>query len=111
MATTSKIKTLSDEALTHHLFEVERDLVKARFAHSMGQLENTATLGNMRKSIARIKTEARSREISQGLPKDSLIRSHRSTLNAAGPTDSPAQAAEEKGGFLQGIVDKLTSND
>ena len=111
MATASDYKSLTDEALTHRLFEVERELVKARFAHSMGQLENTAALGGMRKDIARIKTEARTREVAQGLPKDSLVRTHRSTFSAAAPPDSTADTAEEKGGFLQGIVDTLTSND
>jgi large subunit ribosomal protein L29 len=111
MATTTNIPTLSDEALTHHLFEVERDLVRARFAHSMGQLENTATLGRLRKSIARIKTETRKRELSQGLPKDALIRAHRASFKAAASTESVGQSAEERGGFLQGIVDKLTGSD
>lgn len=111
MATSQEIKVLSDEALTHRLFEVEHNLVKARFAHSMGQLENTAVLGGMRKDIARIKTEARVREVAQGLPKDSLIRAHRKTFNVPASTESTGQTAEEKGGFLQGIVDKLTSND
>lgn len=110
MATQESISSLSDEALTHQLFSVERDLVRARFQHSMGQLENTAALRVMRKEIARIKTEARKRELAQGLGKDALIRAHRSSFKA--DAEAPADAgAEQGGGFLQGIVDKLTSND
>jgi len=110
MAAEQTLSGLTDEALTHQLFNIERDLVRARFAHSMGQLENTAALRVMRKQIARIKTEARKREVDQGMGKDALIRSHRSTFKAdsAGETEA---SAEQGGGFLQGIVDKLTTND
>lgn len=104
------ISSLTDEALTHRLFQVERELVTARFQHSMGTLENTAALGQMRKSIARIRTEARRRELAQGLPKDALVRMHRSTFSVDEGA-APAESAEESGGFLQGIVDKLTGNE
>lgn len=104
------LTSLTDEALTHRLFQVERELVSARFQHSMGTLENTAALGLMRKSIARIRTEARRRELAQGLPKDGLVRMHRSTFTA-GDDAASADTAEESGGFLQGIVDKLTGNE
>lgn len=109
MATT-ELRELSDEALTHRLFDTERELVTARFQHSMNQLENTAHLRTMRKSIARIKTEARRRELEQGLPKDALIRNHRSTY-AADSSEEGAAETEEKGGFLKGIVDTLTGKD
>jgi large subunit ribosomal protein L29 len=110
MATANEIKSLSDQELTHQLFRVERELVKARFDHSMGQLENTAALREMRKDIARIKTEARRRELEQDMPKDSLIRQHRSSFV---PDSTGAEAApqEERGGFLKGIVDKLKPNE
>lgn len=112
MAQSENFGALSDEALTHRLFDVERDLVAARFQHSMNQLENTARLRTMRKNIARIKTEARRREVEQGLGKDALIRSHRSSYKTGAAAEAAdTGASEEKGGFLQGIVDKLSGKD
>ena len=98
---------LSDSDLVKKVFEVERELVAARFKHSTNQLENTATLRNLRREIARLKTEARTREVAQGLTKDGLIAAHRPT----GPiADAPKDDAKS-GGFLQGIVDKISGNE
>jgi ribosomal protein L29 len=106
---TESVTALSDEQLTHRMFDAERELVTARFAHGSGALENTAGLSVLRKQVARIKTEARRRENDQGLAKGALIRSHRRTWQA---TDvAPEADAPEGGGFLKGIVDKLTGND
>lgn len=110
MAATDEIRELSDKDLTHRLFRVERELVKARFDHSMQQLENTAVLRGMRRTIARIKTEARRRELEKGMDKDSLIRTHRGSFK----TDEVAADTgddDASGGFLQGIVDKLSGNE
>jgi large subunit ribosomal protein L29 len=101
------ITALNDEGLAHRLMEVERELVRKRFQHSMGQLENTASLRNLRKEIARIKTEATRRESSQGLTRGSLVQKHAKTAQVR----SEATAGQDKGGFLQGIVDKLSGND
>ena len=49
---------LTDEQLVHKVLQVERDLVTARFKHSMNQLENTARLRVLRRDIARLQTEA-----------------------------------------------------
>jgi large subunit ribosomal protein L29 len=100
---------LTDEQLVHRMLQVERDLVAARFRHSMNQLENTASLGGLRKEIARLKTEARQREVANGLPKNALFDQHAKTFGASKAASS--DAAAEKGGFLSGIVDKLTGND
>lgn len=101
---------LSDEQLVHRVFEQERMLVQARFRHSMNQLENTAKLRDLRKEIARLKTEARTREIAQGLPKGQLIHVHRQTFSAQSAAGAE-QAPEQKGGFLSGIVDKLSGKE
>ena len=101
------LNELSDQDLTHRLFDIERQLVAARFRHSLGTLENTAELRVMRKNIARVRTEARRREKEQGLPKDSLIRAHRSSYSTDGASADVGGA--ERGGFLSGIVDKLSS--
>lgn len=99
---------LNDEQLIVKVFEVERALVAARFKHSMNQLENSSELKNLRRDIARLRTEARDREIAQGLAKDSLLSKHSA---AAKGSVASSEAIEEKGGFLKGIVDKISGND
>lgn len=103
------LRALSDEALTRKMFDVERDLVQARFQHSMGQLENTAQLRTYRKEIARIRTEARRRELEKGIQRGGLIRTNRKGLGKPAPVETAAPKAA--GGFLKGIVDKLTSKE
>lgn len=95
---------LDDGALVTELARKQHELVTARFAHSMSRLENTATLGGIRKDIARIQTELRRRELAAGLPKDSLAATHK-----ADPASLAASSgAGESGGFLSGVVDKLS---
>ena len=99
---------MTDEQLVHRMLQVERDLVAARFKHSMNQLENTSKLGVLRKEIAQLKTEAGRRESTTGLAKNALIDRHSKSFGVA---RSGGGAVAEKGGFLSGIVDKLTSNE
>ena len=101
---------LSDEQLVHQALTAERDLVSKRFKHKMNQLENQAQLGGIRRNIARMQTEARTREISQGLTKGALFAKHQGSFSGASAGGSSAPAAE-KGGFLSGIVDKLTAKE
>lgn len=91
-----------DKGLVQQLVDKEHALVRARFANSMGRLENTATLKGIRKDIARIRTEIRRREIAQGLAKNALL-GLRGTVTVSATTASEAAS----GGFLQGVVDKL----
>lgn len=102
------IQSMTDEQLAHRVLQIERDLVAARFQHSQGTLENTAKLGVLRTEIAQLKTAARSREIAQGLRKDSLIATHSGNFTAG---SAPAASQEDAGGFLSGIVDKLTTKE
>ncbi len=102
------INDYSDEQLVHRMLEVERDLVSARFKHSMNQLENTAAIGVMRKEIARLKTEAGRREREGGLEKNALFDRHAKSFGAS---EGSSSVSTDKGGFLSGIVDKLTGND
>jgi large subunit ribosomal protein L29 len=105
---------LSDEQLVHEVLQSERELVGGRFKLSMQQLENTSRLRVIRKEIARMRTEARRREIAAGLARDTLLARHRRTFSAAdraaGAAAAPAAKAE-KGGFLAGIVDKLKGKE
>lgn len=95
------MSNLDDAGLVARLMDTRRDLVQTRFMHSMNRLENTASVRNVRRDIARIETELRRRELAQGLAKRALETLHGS---AAAPV-----AAEEaaSGGFLQSVVDKL----
>lgn len=104
------LQSLSDEKLVHDILSREYDLVRARFRHAQNQLENTATLSEIRRDIARMKTEVRSREITQGVSKGSILAGHRKTFGKEGGGQA-AQAPAERGGFLKGIVDRLTGNE
>jgi hypothetical protein len=83
--------------------------VTLQFQNSMSTLENTARLAVVRKQIARLKTEARAREIDQGLPKDTLFIQYSKTF-AKTDTVAPHEVVTS-GGFLSGIVDKLTGKE
>jgi large subunit ribosomal protein L29 len=101
---------MTDEQLVEKLRTRERELVAARFTHSMNQLENTASLRVIRKDIARLKSAARTRELAQGLQKGSLIATHRAPSETEAAAAQAAPAAK-RGGFLKGIVDKLTTKE
>lgn len=61
-----KQPSLSDETnsdLVTGLAEAKRELFNLRFQHATGQLENSARVGQVRKQIARYRTEIRTREI------------------------------------------------
>ena len=103
------IRELSDQQLVFSVLEIERAVIAARFKHSTNQLENTAQLRDMRRRVARLHTEARRREMAQGLPKDSFLHQYRRDFGggvASAPEESP-----DKGGFLSGIVDKLAPKE
>ena len=99
----------SDQELIHDLLDTERELIGVRMRHSMNQLENTAGLKDLRRTVARIHTEARRREIEQGLRKDTLLHTHRQSYVAGGVGEG--DAGGDKGGFLSGIVDKLSGQE
>ena len=51
-----EIRELSDSDRSEKLQESYQELFNLRFQHSTAQLENTQRLGQVRKTIARIKT-------------------------------------------------------
>lgn len=59
------IVALSETDIKNTLIEISMDLQKARFTHSVKGLDNPSQLKVMRKKIARLKTEERSREVSK----------------------------------------------
>lgn len=63
MANKENLAEKSSAALVNGLSDAKRELFNLRFQLATGQLENTARLKEVRKDIARLKTEVRAREI------------------------------------------------
>ena len=57
------IKDLSTDDLNEKLAEQKELLIKLRMNHAVSPLENPKQLGGIRKTIARVKTELRKREL------------------------------------------------
>ena len=63
--TVQEIRELDNAALLAKVEEYEKELFGLRFQQATGNLENTARIRTVRKSIARIKTIIRERELNQ----------------------------------------------
>ena len=63
--TAQEIRELDTEALLAKVEESKKELFGLRFQQATGQLENTARIRQVRKTIARIKTVIRERELNQ----------------------------------------------
>ncbi|MCU1345486.1 MAG: ribosomal protein [Acidimicrobiia bacterium] len=59
----AEVKELNDADLLQSLADTKDDLFKMRFSLATGQQENTARIKAVRRDIARIETELRTREI------------------------------------------------
>ena len=58
-----EVKALSDEELKKQLDEAHKEYFELRFSASTKQLKNHREIPKVRKTIARIKTEIRQREL------------------------------------------------
>ena len=63
MATASETRDMTDEALLEHLRLTRQEIFGLRFKNATGDLENTASMGSARRSLARTLTIARQRGI------------------------------------------------
>ncbi|MFV0395230.1 MAG: 50S ribosomal protein L29 [Coprobacillaceae bacterium] len=63
--TVQEIKELENADLLAKVEEYKKELFGLRFQQATGQLENTARITKVRKSIARIKTIIRERELNK----------------------------------------------
>ena len=110
MAATN-LSEMTDEQLVHHELSLERELITATFQLRVGELENTADLGRLRKEIARSRTAQRDRELDRDNPKNSLpkntLRNRYRSSFTPGATSAGATEASESGGFLKGIANKF----
>lgn len=61
----SEIEKWNDEELNNELTATKMKLTKLKFNHAITPLENTNVLGEVRKHIARIKTELTKRKLSK----------------------------------------------
>ncbi|MBO1910544.1 MULTISPECIES: 50S ribosomal protein L29 [Sporosarcina] len=59
-----EIRDLTTAEIEQQVKSLKEELFNLRFQLATGQLENTARIGQVRKSIARMKTVIRQREIS-----------------------------------------------
>jgi large subunit ribosomal protein L29 len=59
----SELRTKTDGELETQLDDAYQELFNLRFQKTTGQLANTARVGEVRRSIARIKTVLREREL------------------------------------------------
>jgi ribosomal protein L29 len=71
------LDSLSDEELVHLELQLDRDIVEMRFAKQMGTLKETHRFKQMRRQIARFRTEQIRRERELGLSKNSIRNAHR----------------------------------
>ena len=104
----AKLTELTDEALVHRELQLERELMEIRFRQKTGQLEDSSKLGKLRKAIAQARTAQRSRERDQNLNSNSLRDQHRPSFKAGAVS---VEGDGSGGGFLKGIVDKVTPNE
>jgi len=93
--------SMSDSDLIQAESRAERELAESMFRLRMGQQTDTSKPGKLRREIARVRTEARNRELERGLDKDALRNKYgRVPVAASAPTANA-------GGFLQGIADQI----
>ena len=57
------IKSMTDEELNAKLVSIKAELFNLRFQHATGQLENGKKITEVRKSIARVYTVLKEREL------------------------------------------------
>lgn len=59
----AEIRELSTQELADKVYELKQELLALRFQHATGQLENGKQITEIRKSIARIYTVLKEREM------------------------------------------------
>ncbi len=70
-----ELQDFSDTDLISELEATEAEYQKMKFDHAVKGLDNPLTLREMRRDIARLKTEARRRELAQLTPEELAKRS------------------------------------
>ncbi|CDZ75252.1 large subunit ribosomal protein L29 [Peptoniphilus sp. ING2-D1G] len=63
---TKEIRQMSSSDLNKKVNDLKNELFNLRFRLATGQLDNTASIGHVKKDIARVKTVLRERELEMG---------------------------------------------
>ncbi len=63
MATSTALRDLTDSDLVQKLADTKQELFNLRFQHVTGQLDSSTRLRDLRRDVARVRTELRAREI------------------------------------------------
>lgn len=105
-----ELTSLSERELVVKEYDVKRELANVKFRHALGQLEKNSDIKDLRRVLARLKTEVRRREIEAGLPKDELYRRHASTLRASNDVESgeTSTSSGTGGGLFASLRRRLT---
>ena len=61
----AELRELSDTELVEQIEELKQELFNLRFQHVTGQLDNPRALGECRRSLARVRTIQRERELAE----------------------------------------------
>ncbi len=61
----SEIKSMSDGELRERIQTEQESLTKLRFSHAVTPIENPSRIRAMRKTVARLKTELRAKELAK----------------------------------------------
>jgi large subunit ribosomal protein L29 len=69
---TADLRTLDDKGLLLRRQDLMGELTSMKFQQATGQLDDTASLRAVRRSLARVNTLVREREIEQGLTQGGL---------------------------------------
>jgi large subunit ribosomal protein L29 len=76
-----ELQEFTDENLANEIAETERQLTKVKFDHSVKGLDNPLVIREIRRDIARLKSEQRRREVvamtAEQIAKRSKIRQRR----------------------------------
>ena len=104
----AELAKLDDKSLVHRELQLERELMDVLFRQKTGQLEDTSKMSKLRKEIARARTLQRERENEQSLSKNALRDQHRTSFV---PGQIGTDGEGGAGGFLKGIVDKVTPTE
>lgn len=66
MSAASELREMSDDQLVHELRETQSELFRLRFQAATERLDAPSNLKKLRKTVARIKTIQRERELAAG---------------------------------------------
>ncbi len=61
----SEIKSMSESELRERIQTEQESLTKLRFSHAVTPIENPSRIRVMRKTVARLKTELRAKELAK----------------------------------------------